>query len=113
MRLGNENRWLTGADPDYQGSTVQVHFFESEGEAYDASQTDEGIKDGDVLLAGEQRSAAILIRAWPTLVEVREDQGETAFDRLKPTSRWENVEGGRYLLSLVVAREALSKRGWA
>lgn len=98
---------------------VRIHCFESEAEAYDASQTDDRIQDGDVLLASDPRTAAILIRAWPTLVEFGEwpkpgDGGRvTAFDRLKPESRWENVEGGRYLFSLAAARDALLKRGWA
>jgi hypothetical protein len=92
----------------------KVHLFETEREAYDASQCDERISDGDVLLAVEASSAAILIRAWPTLVEIGERGAKpTEFDRLKKEIHWENVEGGRYLASLVVAREALLARGWA
>ena len=47
---------------------MKVHTFASSGEAYDASQTDDAIKDGDVLHVPSEGSAAVLLAAWPTAV---------------------------------------------
>lgn len=48
---------------------TNVRVFETQGEAYDASQTDEKIRDGDVLVArSPEFSIAVLYRAWPVLV---------------------------------------------
>jgi hypothetical protein len=47
---------------------MKVHEFATSGEAYDASQTDDGIKDGDVLHVPAEGSAAVLLAAWPTAV---------------------------------------------
>lgn len=46
----------------------KVHFFNSTGEAYDASQCDENIHDGDVLIVRNERVAGVLDQAWPVAV---------------------------------------------
>jgi hypothetical protein len=42
-----------------------VHTFRSTGEAYDASQTDDTIKDGDVLHVPSEHVTGFLYQAWP------------------------------------------------
>jgi len=48
--------------------TPKIHIFEDSGEAYDASQCIENIKDGDVLSVPNERAVAVLIEAWPTAI---------------------------------------------
>lgn len=43
-----------------------VHYFGSTGEAYDASQRDDDIADGDVLVVRSEGAVAVLVSAWPT-----------------------------------------------
>lgn len=45
-----------------------VHTFDSSGEAYDASQCRDEIKDGDVLSVPKERVVGVLLQAWPTAV---------------------------------------------
>jgi hypothetical protein len=45
-----------------------VHTFGSTGEAYDASQCDDNIKNGDVLIIPSERVAGVLVEAWPVAV---------------------------------------------
>jgi len=47
---------------------VGVHQFNSTGEAYDASQTSDIIKDGDVLVVGREQIVGVLLEAWPCAV---------------------------------------------
>lgn len=67
--------------------TPQVHTFTSSGEAYDASQTHEEIKDGDVLSVPSERVVGVLIEAWPTAVG--EEHG--AFHTLSDEYEWEAI----------------------
>lgn len=48
-------------------TTLQIHFFNSTGEAYDATQCDENIKNGDILVV---RSECVvgLADTWPVAV---------------------------------------------
>lgn len=50
-----------------------VHIFESSGEAYDLTQTDDNIKDGDVLVIPNEGIIGILFEAWPAAVVYSED----------------------------------------
>jgi hypothetical protein len=45
-----------------------VHEFESTSCAYDMSQCDDAIHDGDVLVVRSENAVAILLSAWPTAV---------------------------------------------
>lgn len=46
-----------------------AHYFDSTGEAYDASQCDDNIHNGDVLVVKNEHAVAILIEAWPAALE--------------------------------------------
>ena len=60
---------------------VQVHRFETSGDAYDASQTRDDIRDGDVLVVG------IMVAAWPTAVT----QKLGAFHELASDAEWSSL----------------------
>jgi hypothetical protein len=80
----------------------QVHTFDSTGEAYDHSQYDENIKDGDVLSVPNEGVHGYLHHAWPVAVVHNGDPG--AFHT------FEGGEGnyedqGRYEVSKARARE--------
>jgi hypothetical protein len=45
-----------------------VHTFDSTGEAYDTTQTDDSINDGDVLLIPSEDVAGFLFKAWPVAI---------------------------------------------
>lgn len=51
------------------------HIFSSSGEAYDLTQTDDGIKDGDVLVIPDEGIIGILIEAWPAAIIYQEGYG--------------------------------------
>jgi len=103
-------------DQGLMSSNVQeitVHDFSGRcsGDVYDQTQTDNTIKDGDVLDLGGG-NVAVMVRAWPTIVV-----GEIEyFQRLQQRETFEAFEGGRYAASAVKAREVASKasnRGYA
>jgi hypothetical protein len=71
---------------------MRVHTFGSTLEAYDASQTDDGIRDGDVLAVPSEGVYGLLLEAWP--VAVTEERG--SFHWLEEGRGWETVEDGRY-----------------
>lgn len=48
---------------------MRIHLFESTGEAYDACQCDEDIKDGDVLVIESERVVGVA-DTWPFAVTV-------------------------------------------
>ncbi len=58
----------------------KVHTFESTGEAYDASQCDDNIVDGDVLAIPGERVVGFLYEAWPVAVTVDVGVFHTATD---------------------------------
>jgi hypothetical protein len=47
---------------------IKTHRFDSTGDAYDASQTDESISNGDVLVVESERVVGVLVDAWPVAV---------------------------------------------
>ncbi|TPL42589.1 hypothetical protein [Mesorhizobium sp. B2-4-5] len=47
--------------------TIKVHFFDSTGEAYDATQCDETIQNGDVLIIPDEKVVG-LADTWPVAV---------------------------------------------
>jgi hypothetical protein len=67
--------------------------------AYDCSQTDDDIRDGDVLLVPSEGRAAVLLQAWPTLAYGTEPG---CFHTLADTN-WTRLDGGHYLPSAIVA----------
>lgn len=62
-----------------------VHTFESSREAYDLTQTDDNIKDGDVLVIPAEGIIGILIEAWPAAFIYEEGYGP---GKLHPV-RWD------------------------
>jgi hypothetical protein len=67
----------------------QVHEFATSGEAYDASQCDDTIRDGDVLVVRNERAVAIMLSAWPTATS--EDLSGEHFHVAEPTLDWSAV----------------------
>jgi hypothetical protein len=63
---------------------VTVHHFGSSGEAYDASQTHDEIKDGDVLSVASEHVVGVLVKAW--VVAVGENTGQ--FHELASHADW-------------------------
>lgn len=89
----------------------KVHRYDTEGEAYDNSQCDDDVKDGDVLVT--PYSIGILVEAWPVRAfhdgVAREDDWDNAFHILTPGSDWSKLwqvggQWGDYIVSLDLAR---------
>lgn len=83
------------------------------GTAYDSSQTNEDIRDGDVLLVPSEGRAAVLVEAWPTLAYGTEPG---CFHTLDDHTDWTRFVNGTYLSSAVTAialgtAEALKSAG--
>lgn len=87
-----------------QGVTVHDFNGRFSGDVYDQTQTDNAIKDGDILDLGGG-NVAILVKAWPTIVV-----GEIEhFHKLQSGEAFETLEGGKYAASVVKAHEVASK----
>jgi hypothetical protein len=72
-------------------------------EAYDRTQWDDTIHDGDVLhLADGAR--AILVQAWPVMVVGDSD----TFHHLAPGVTWEVLDGGKYMDAVRMAHEIVT-----
>ncbi|MFJ5120848.1 hypothetical protein [Kitasatospora sp. NPDC088548] len=71
-----------------------VHRFDSTVEAYDATQCDEEIRDGDVLVIESERVVGFLVKAWP--VSATTARGELHGNVTVPI---EEFEGGAYVAS--------------
>ena len=84
---------------------AKVWEFYTTGEAYNASQCRDEIKDGDILLVPNEAAAAVLVRAWPVAVSPK-TAGE-AFHTLEDGTEWETFEEGKYLPSLALLDMAL------
>ena len=90
---------------------MRVHVFNSSGQAYNASQCSEEIKDGDVLVVktlrlvdgqDEEQCVAILYKAWPVLVHGK--CRARCFHLLEEGSTWLDLEDGdKYLPSVELA----------
>jgi hypothetical protein len=98
----------------------RIHTFSDSGEAYDASQSDDAIRDGDVLAVLSEGAVAVLCQAWPIVVASREPAvtGETTrFHTFEPGHGWDDPEYAGYAASVALAREwagtYLGDEGWA
>lgn len=76
----------------------------SPGDAYDQTQTDGAIKDGDVLDLGGG-NVAVLTKAWPMVVAGEIDGFHTLIEGVS----FDDFEGGRYAMSAAKAREVASQ----
>ena len=82
---------------------MRVHYFDTSGEAYDASQTHDDISDGDVLVVESEQAVAILMKAWPTVYN--DDALPNEFHTLGPDYDWAMTEYGE---SVKLAERVLS-----
>jgi hypothetical protein len=100
--------------------TPRVHKYEDSGTAYDDSQCNDDVKDGDVLVVdGTEKSVAILFEAWPIcIIEGWKSDYETRFDCMKPEVTLRDVAIGhlevdepynKYDESIKLDREELAK----
>jgi hypothetical protein len=81
----------------------QIHEFYDSGEAYDASQTQEEIKNGDILVSPED--IAILFQAWPVSINDIVPH-EIKFHGWVRGKGWiDNPEAAPYLQSYLIAKE--------
>jgi hypothetical protein len=67
-------------------------------EAYDETQTNDTIKDGDVIIV--KHGVAVMYRAWPVLVAGHAEE----FHRLNPGTSWATFNGGKYLAAAEMAQ---------
>lgn len=79
--------------------TINTHYFEDQGDAYDASQCLDGIKDGDLLVT--PNTIGFLFKAWPVVVIGEADAFHEAIGAP------EDLEGGKYAESVEAARKAV------
>lgn len=63
-------------------------------DAYDITQTDELIQDGDILVVGDV--VAIMVRAWPTVFYAPQDAETFGFHALAEWDTWETFDSGVY-----------------
>lgn len=87
---------------------VRVHVYNTTRYAYDETQTNEDIHDGDVIVAEDERAVAILDQAWPFAVTV--EHGEF---HGPPVRSAHLVRDGDFAASLAVALDEARKRGFA
>lgn len=81
------------------------HYFPDTESAYDESQCNDLIKDGDILVT--PRTVGVLVEAWPVVVHgLNGERGQ--FHRLEGHT-WETFEGGKYAAA---AAEALELAQW-
>lgn len=87
------------------------------GAAYDRTQYDDGIRDGDVLRiwwpSGDV-SVAILVKAWPVMAFGLNTEGiltVPVLHTLEEGVTWNDFEGGKYLRSYCEAQSAYMEPG--
>ncbi len=73
-------------------------------DAYDHTQTTDGIKDGDVLDLGDG-NVAIMVQAWPTTVFGKIKHFHTLADDYS----WDTIDNGKYKASHELAKKAAGK----
>lgn len=86
---------------------INVHFFHSSGEAYDATQCNEEIKNGDVLVIPSEKVIGVAY-TWP--IAVTKEHG--AFHSFEDGSDFYNFEDGKLLDGSWKAKEILHMLGW-
>lgn len=82
---------------------ITCHTFATSGGAYNASQTNDEIHDGDILLVPSEGRAAVLVKAWPVYALGTAEPGSGAFDQLDPEVNWQTFDDGAYLANASVA----------
>jgi hypothetical protein len=82
--------------------THHFHTFDGTRDAYDASQCDDGIRDGDVLVVPAEGVIGILVQAWPTAVVWDRASGSGSFHQCRS---WTEHGLGDYSTSVKLALE--------
>ena len=101
------SEWASGAFESPKTRTVDgvnVHEFSSTGQAYNQTQVDDSIKDGDVLIVPSEGVYGFLNEAWPIAVV-----GQGEFHTVRPGMDPAEIEGGKYAKSVAVARGLAGK----
>ncbi len=86
---------------------IRTHHFADTTEAYDQTQTDDGIGDGDVLIIEPEGVIGVLDRAWPVAVTVAHGELHTW-----TAPGWE-VRFGELKESTELAVKLATERGYA
>jgi len=87
---------------------VNVHYFLSSGEAYDASQCDENIRNGDVLVIKEEEVVGWLLDAWP--VAITREHGEFHLPAVGKDPR--EFDNGKWVESISKAEQTAKELGY-
>ncbi|WTW95438.1 hypothetical protein OG216_19545 [Streptomycetaceae bacterium NBC_01309] len=98
-----------GAPKDATNAGVRVHYFESTADAYDQTQCDSDIRDGDVLVIAAEKVVGFLNEAWP--VALTAEHGE--FHTLIGPAGVAELDEGRYVESARIAAEEAREIGTA
>ncbi len=90
---------------------IAIHTFDSTGDAYDACQCDESIRNGDTLLIPSERVVG-LADTWP--IAVTREHG--ALYSLKHGSSWSDwlstLDNGRLLVAVAHAQQVAAQHGY-
>lgn len=87
---------------------MNVHRFDTSGAAYNQSQTDDSIRDGDILLVAPEGRVAVLVEAWPVIVVgPAGDEAGYAFHAMNDGLTWDTFRDGQYAGSAAAARKLL------
>jgi len=89
----------------YVEREVVARLYNSTRDAYDISQYDDDVKDGDILIVPSEGVVGILVQAWPSAVT--EEHGEFHVTH----GRWSEVEDGRYSQIVAVAERIIAAWG--
>jgi hypothetical protein len=82
-------------------------------EAYDFTQTNEAMRDGDVVVCQHEgrEVVAILVEAWPVAISGMDEERQAgSMHALDHPADWHSLDGGKYLLS-IDATERWAVRG--
>jgi hypothetical protein len=84
---------------------IQVHRSAATGEAYDASQCDDAIRDGDVLSVPSEGVVGVLVGAWPVAITAQRG----CFHRHADGLAWDGRMPDRdYRASVNAARQVIA-----
>lgn len=82
---------------------IRVHVFDSTSDAYDESQCNDNIKDGDILVIQSEGVIGIMMQAWPVAIVGTQHPG--AFHVAKVDIDWADMDGRDYTNSVERAKK--------
>lgn len=88
----------------------QIHTYDTydSEDVYDITQSDDNIKDGDVLVVKKEKIIGILVGAWPYAIT----SNVGMFHKFVSDQSWNNMENGKYLESYKKALEIKKQLGY-